>query len=184
MKLTGGMLILASLTFWLAWRLMPGVGVTDTATIFALVGAHRGAVLASVVLQLVSASAYVLGAIGLAGRTRAGAVLLALGALGSAADAIYHLVAFEMTAPGLDRVAMTPVMQRLQGPDLAFLLPFVAAFFVAHGTIAWARRREARVACWLLVTAPGAAFLGGLALLAVTSTSLALVGASIARERC
>src|SRR5215470_13674671 len=124
MKLTGTLLILASALFWLAWKLMPGVGVTDTATIFALVREHRADVYLSVVVQLVSAAACAAAVAGLLlgerARTswamRAGAVLLLLGALGSAADAIFHVVAFEMTAPGIDLGAMAPVMQKLQGP--------------------------------------------------------------------
>ena len=55
---TGLALVLASFGFWLCWTLMPGVGITDTAQIFARVAQHRASVLASVVLQLASAAAY------------------------------------------------------------------------------------------------------------------------------
>lgn len=34
-------LIAAAFLFWLAWVLMPGVGVTDTLQIFSLVGPRR-----------------------------------------------------------------------------------------------------------------------------------------------
>jgi len=44
---------------------MPGVGVTDAERIFALVGAHRGRVLASSVLQLFSAACYAPAAVAL-----------------------------------------------------------------------------------------------------------------------
>jgi hypothetical protein len=61
--------------------LMPGVGVTDTSTIFALVGAHRGSVLVSVGLQLGSAAADALAVVGMldalaTGLARAGDALL------------------------------------------------------------------------------------------------------------
>src|SRR5262249_44420301 len=44
MRATGAWLLLASVGFWLSWWLMPGVGVTDTATIFALVSQQRASV--------------------------------------------------------------------------------------------------------------------------------------------
>ena len=49
---TGAWLFCASLAFWVSWLLMPGVGVTDPALIFELVGGHRAKVFASVLLQL------------------------------------------------------------------------------------------------------------------------------------
>jgi len=192
MKLSGILLAVASVAFWLAWKLMPGVGVTDTATIFALVGAHRGQVYVSVVVQLVSAAACAVAVAGLLGAERArgsralraGAILLLLGALGSAADAIFHVVAFEMTAPGVNREAMAPVMQKLQGPDLVLLLPLVAAWFAGHAFVVVAARKDgpvARAAFWLLLASPAALVLGPLAFLAATSGSLALAGAALAR---
>jgi hypothetical protein len=199
---TGAWLIGASLSFWLAWALMPGVGVTDAARIFSLVGAHRDSVLASVVLQLGSAAAYAPGLAGILGSdvarreaVRLGAVLLAVGAMGSAADAVLHLVAYEMTAPDVAREAMEPVMQRLQGPDLALLLPFVAAFFAGHAVLVGALRRASPGAVRLLLLAPGLAALGvavgragfaasrsfGLASLAALAGSLAWLGLALLR---
>jgi hypothetical protein len=126
-----------------------------------------------VVLQLVSAAAY---APGLASLLRAdvaaesrlvrlGAVVLLVGAMGSAADAVFHLVAFEMTAPGLAGPALEIVMRRLQGPGLALLLPFVAAFFAGHVLLVLGLRRRGLVgplAPWLLAAAPVAAGIGAL----------------------
>lgn len=200
----GAWLLVASLAFWLAWLLMPGVGVTDTAQIFALVGAHRGSVYLSAVLQLVSAAAYAPGLAGVLGSewgrrsaaVRLGCVLLLVGAMGSAADAIFHLVAYEMTAPGVPAQAMAPVMSRLQGPDLALLLPFVAAFFGGHAVLVGALRRRsalARLGFASLLLAPAIAAAGaaaaraglveprgvGLAALAALAASLAAVGASL-----
>ncbi len=169
--------VVASIAFWSCWALMPGLGVTDTAMIFALVRGHRPNVHASVVLQLVSAAAYVPGltAILVSNRAResgavyAGCVLLATGAMGSAADAIFHLVAYEMTAPGIAAEAVAPVMRQLQGPDLALLLPFVAAFFVGHALLVVGLRTRGPVARFgvpILLAAP----------------LIALVGAPIARS--
>jgi hypothetical protein len=165
----GVWLTVASLGFWLSWLLMPGVGVTDAARIFELVGSHRAEVLASVVVQLLSAAAYLPGAFALAiaeppaRAIRTGCVLLAIGAAGSAADAIFHLVAFEMTAPGNPEGALVGVMRRLQGPDLALLLPFVAAFFAGHAVLATAVRRRGtagRLAFLCVLLAPVAAIAG------------------------
>jgi hypothetical protein len=204
---TGAWFLLASVGFWLSWWLMPGVGVTDTATIFVLVSQQRASVYASVVMQLISAAAYVVGAAQLRASDRArasramrvGGTLLAVGAVGSAADAMFHLIAYEMTAPGTDLPAMVPVMQRLQGPDLGLLAPFIAAFLAGHLLVALAWRdhdRLARGAWWLIASLPAIAVLGalarradlvsgrvvGLAVLAVVSGSLALVAIAVARS--
>ena len=200
-RAAGVWLIVAATGFWISWLLMPGVGVTDPARIFELVGMHRPEVFASVVLQLVSAAAYLPGAIGLATADtsnraiRIGSLLLALGAAGSAADAIFHLVAYEMTAPGTSVVAMTGVMARLQGPDLALLLPLIVAFFAGHIVLATSFRRRGpwgRLAFRLLLATPvlvaacGVAVRAGLApkrtagllLLGLLSASLASAGAA------
>lgn len=207
MRATGAWLLLASAGFWLSWWLMPGVGVTDTATIFALVSQQRAGVYASVVVQLISAAAYVVGAGRLLASDRArasramrvGGALLAVGGVGSAADAMFHLVAFEMTAPGTDLPAMVPVMQRLQGPDLGLLAPFIVAFLAGHILVALAWRnhdRLARAGWWLVVSLPAVVVLGafarradlvsgrivGLAVLGVVSGSLALVAIAVAHS--
>lgn len=59
LKRSGWWLAGASALFWLAWALMPGVGVTDPAQIFALVGSQRPLVAASVAIQRVSAILYI-----------------------------------------------------------------------------------------------------------------------------
>ena len=198
LRTAGASLVVAEAFFWASWALMPGVGVTETAAIFALVGQHRASVFVSVVLQLVSAAAFAPALLGAATEQRsrgvhAGAALLLVGAMGSAADAIFHLVAYEMTAPGVNQIAVTPVMRRLQGPDLALLLPFVLAFFVGHALLVSAFRKQgpsAHAGARLLLLAPLVILLGapaaraglvagrvvGLAFLATVSGSLALVG--------
>ncbi len=199
----GVYLVIASAAFWASWLFMPGVGVTDTATIFALVGSHRASVFASVALQLGSAASYAPGVVGLLATgdrpspmVRTGGSLLLMGAMGSAADAVFHLVAYEMTAPGVQAAAVSPVMLQLHGPDLALLLPFVVAFFLGHVLVVTELRRRGRLARTgfrLLLVAPVILLAGvplarlgvvparlvGLALLGTLAASLALVGASM-----
>jgi len=146
----GAALVAAAGAFHVAWVLMPGVGITDTHEIFRRVAANGDAVRASVVLQLVSAACYAPAALGLVRRLRgrlasAGAALLLIGAMGSAADAVLHLLAVEMVAPGVDRAAMVPVMERMQGPDLRLLAPMFAAFFTGSLALAAAAARQALV---------------------------------------
>src|SRR5262245_60088056 len=99
--MSGWFLSAAALLFWLAWALMPGVGVTDPAQIFALVSSQRALVAVSVLLQLISAALYAPALVGMISATagepsrllRWGASLLLIGAMGSAADAVLHLLA-------------------------------------------------------------------------------------------
>jgi len=172
--ISGVSLIAAASLFWLAWLLMPGVGVTDAGLIFELVGSHRSSVLASVVLQLISAALYVPALIGIAStpefkanlRVKWGAGILLLGAMGSAADAVYHVLAFAMTAPGMDRGALLPVMAYMQGPGLLFVAPFILSFFAGGAILSSALERIGRIhkgstfAHW---AALGCALLGGAA---------------------
>jgi hypothetical protein len=143
-RIAGFCLVVAAILFWLAWALMPGVGITDAGQILDLVSQQRATVRLSAILQLVSAAAYVPALVGIAtlgatAKHRAigvGALLLLLGALGSIGDAMLHLLAYEMTAPGADRAAMIPVMDRMQGPDLLLIAPLIAAFFVGSVVLA------------------------------------------------
>jgi hypothetical protein len=90
---------------------MPGVGITDAEQILGLVARHRSQV---------------------GGSDRSvcwAAILLLIGAMGSAADAVFHLLAYAMTAPDLDPTGHLPLMAYVQGPGLRFILPLIAAFF-------------------------------------------------------
>lgn len=155
-RYVGYLLLAAAICFWTSWALMPGVGVTDAATILMLVGAQPEKVLASSVLQLISAallamtipglalqfanSSSVLGKISLS--------LLAVGACGDAADAIYHQLAFEMVRPGVDRAAMLPIMQRMQSADLLYLLPMILAFLLGCFALSVSASRQGIVSRW------------------------------------
>jgi hypothetical protein len=204
----GAWLVIASLAFWLSWVLMPGVGVTDPTRIFALVGAHRANVYASVVFQLLSAAAYAPGIAAIlattaprpSGSTLTGCVLVLIGAMGSAADSIFHLVAYEMTAPGIPLDAMVPVMRRLQGRDLAFLLPLIVAFLLGHALVVGGLRKRgplAGIGALVLLIAPAIVIVGvpgvargyvsarvvGLAFLGAISASLLFLGLSMMFEQ-
>ena len=192
-RAAGAWLAAAALLFWLSWALMPAVGITDTRLIFEKVAAHASGVRASVVLQLVSAACYAPAGVGIARLPAAesrrglaiGAVLLLIGAMGSAADAVLHLLAVEMVAPGIDRDAMIPVMERMQGPNLALLGPLIAAFFAGSVVLSIGFARAGLVSRWnpwlLALALPALAVGGGLALLACVSASQAWLGAALLR---
>lgn len=171
-RTTGSLLAAAAALFWVAWVLMPGVGVTDAAQIFALVGSQRPLVSISVAVQLVSAVLYVPAMLGLVREpalgeqrsVRIAAGLLLVGALGSAADAVLHLLAFAMTAPGVDRVAMLPVMAFMQGPGLQLLGPLIVCLFAGGAWLSIALYRTGAVSkqnAWLHLWALVVALVGG-----------------------
>ncbi len=134
----GLLLIAAAALFWLSWLLMPGVGVTDAGQIFDLVSGKRPYVMLSVITQLLSAALYVPALLGISCATshtsdqgvRWGTGLLLLGAMGSAVDAIFHLLAYAMTVPDLERGSLLQVMAFMQGPGLRLVAPFIISFFV------------------------------------------------------
>src|SRR5579859_6622492 len=144
LRIIGIWLVVASALFWIAWVLMPGVGVTDAQEFLNLVAQQRPQVRLSAIVQLASAAAYAPALVGVAGwgqyrksiTIEVGAILLLIGAMGSAADAIFHLVAYEMTAPDAAREALIPVLARLQGPDLVLIAPMLVAFVVGSVILA------------------------------------------------
>jgi hypothetical protein len=199
---SGVLLASAAALFWLAWSFMPGVGVTDARRIFELVGSQRGDVLVSVIVQLVSAVLYVPALLGVAADARLGAWraagVLLVGAMGSAADAVLHLLAYAMTAPGVDPAPMIPVMQFMQGPGLALLGPLLLAFFAGGAWLSIAAARAGLVPRWnpwLHAIAIGVAIAGGasakagigspriagLAMLAIVSAAQIQVGLGLSR---
>ena len=207
-QIPGACLIAAALLFWVSWLLMPGVGVTDAATIFELVTAQRSSVLLSVIAQLLSAALYVPALLGITsaiqlGANRAvrwGAGVLLLGAMGSAADAIFHLLAYAMTAPGVEHGSQLPVMTFMQGPGLLLVAPLILSFFVGGAWLSVAFARLAIVPwtnVWTHAAAVGIALLGtmgatagilsartvGLAVLGAISVAQGWAGAALYRGR-
>lgn len=146
---TGGWsLIAAAPLFWLTWYLMPEPGTTDAAFILRAIAAQRPEVLWSAILQTLCAVAVVPAVLSVgASRStlvRIGAVLTLIGALGNAADAVYHQMAFEMTAADVDRQAMLPVMTRMQTEQIALLVPLLLAFFPGVACLCVGLARENR----------------------------------------
>jgi hypothetical protein len=70
-----------------------------------------------------------------------GATLFLIGALGSTADAVLHLTAFAMTAPGVDQAQMIPVMTFMQTEGLWLLAPMLACFFIGGAKLSFALAR-------------------------------------------
>jgi hypothetical protein len=194
-RFAGAALVAAAALFWLAWLLMPGVGITDAARILDLVGEHAARVRVSVAAQLLSAACYAPALVGIVATrrlrrqraVRAGAILLAIGAMGSAADAVFHLLAVEMVAPGADRSAVLPVMARMQSAGLLYIAPLILAFFAGSAVLALGFVRAGvvpRANLILLALAVAVAVIGGplaagtAATRAVGLAVLGLVGAS------
>ena len=162
---------------------------------------------ASVVAQLLSAAAYAPALVGIVATRRlrrqrairAGAILLLIGAMGSAADAVFHLLAAVMVAPGVDRAAVLPVMAQMQGGGLLVIAPLILAFFVGTGVLAHGFARAgvvSRANPLLSLLALALAGLGGslaaghadaaravgLSVLALVSLSQAWMGAALWRR--
>jgi hypothetical protein len=204
-RAAGAWLVAAAALFWLSWALMPGVGITDAGRILALVGQHRAQVLVSVVLQLLSAACYAPAAVGLVAvpslgsgaGVRASAALLLVGAMGSAADAVFHLLAVAMTAGDGGSPALVETMRWMQGPGLRLLLPLIASFFLGSAGLSAALARRgvvsrANPALYALAVvvglaggllAPGAARAVGLLVLASVAGAQGWLGAALARPQ-
>jgi hypothetical protein len=208
-RIAGGCWVGAAITFWLAWFLMPLPGTTDAAFILDQVGATRERVFWSVALQLVSSALFVPGLLGLVSSSAlrgstpgfVGATLVGIGATGFAADAIYHLLAYEMSLPGVTRDAMLPVMERFQSADLVFVAPQLLALLGGVGFLTWSAARAGAASRWaprLLAAALVLALVGGaavrasggagrrvlaLCVLALFSLATAQLGAGLWRTR-
>jgi hypothetical protein len=194
----GWSLMGGAVLFWLSWYLMPQPGTTDAAYILAAVAGQRGSVLASAILQTLFAVTLVPAALA-AVRLRplrgarlfyAGAALLLVGAVGNGADAVYHQIAYEMTAPGAQASAMVPIMTRMQTADVKLLVPLMLAFFAGAVCLAvgLVRARWATSSLWRLYLLAGlvavagriAVAAGGLSARPVSLAVLALVSVAMA----
>lgn len=135
---TGTWLVIAAVTFWLAWALMPDAATNDAQRIHQVVRQHGPRVLTSVAIQLFSCAAFVPGLLGFlppsTDRGRRflawGVGLLLVGALGMGADAIFHLAAYAMAVRGGDASEVMPSLIWMQTAGLAFLVPLLLPFFV------------------------------------------------------
>ena len=176
-RVPGASLIAAALAFAAAWFLMPCAGETDAAEIFRIVTPVRGAVLAAAVLRLLAATLYGPAMVGiirdrdarLAGRLWRPAAVLLVGTLGLAADALDHMLAYAMTAAGVDQAAQVDVIEWMQGPGLLIIAPLIACYFAGAAWLAVAYARAGVVSRWnpalylgALAIAIGGAVLGQL----------------------
>ena len=159
LNLSGWALAAGSICLWLAWVLMPDAATNDAAHILAAVAAQRAAVHRSTMLQLAGAVLLVPGLVaqGAPDRgTRAGAIAVLWGAMGMAADAVYHQLAYQMTAPGVAPDAVLPVMTRMQSDELRPLVPLLLMFLAGAVLLGWQRLRRRLRPGWIagLLIAP------------------------------
>lgn len=200
--IAGTTFVAAAFLLWLAWALMPDAATADASHILDAVGAMRERVAWSARVQLLASALFAPGLLFVARRggraTFWGAALLSVGAMGMAADAVYHQLAVEMTAPGIDRAMVLPAMVAMQTRDIRTLVPLMLAFLVGVPVLVVGLRRDRRIdalAAWLVAAAPVLVVAGALAavafgfprrfvalgMLGVLCASLASVGRVLAR---
>src|SRR5688572_28645161 len=129
-RASGGLFILAGITFWLGWYLMPDAGTNDAAHILEAVASQRNNVWWSALIHILCSLLTVVGVVGLQTERRAaksktmrvGAVLVLVGALGVCMDAFFHLVAYYMTATGVAPENVLVPMRLLQTEGIVFLM--------------------------------------------------------------
>lgn len=152
-KLITYLLVPASITFWLAWFLMPDPGTTDTLHILNIVKASRINVCYSVIIQIISSVLYIVALFLLAQRSFAkskitftGIFLVAIGAMGLCADAFFHLLAFFMTD---DRVSIQQdvirVMEFMQTTGVVFLIPLLLPLFIGSLVLAIGLKKQDKI---------------------------------------
>jgi hypothetical protein len=151
-----GCFIVAALAFAAAWYFVPSAGETDTMAIFNAVTPVRGEMLAAGILQLVAAALYVPAMVGIvrdrsvpyADKLWRPAAVLIVGTLGLATDALDHILAYAMTAPGVDQAAQVEVMQFMQGEALLLISPLIASYFVGAVWLSIAYAKAGAVSRW------------------------------------
>jgi hypothetical protein len=141
---TGAALAAGAGCIFAAWCLMPDAATNDARHILVAVAGARSRVHASALLQLLGAALLVPGLVAEARDRRSttlGVVLTLWGAVGMAADAVFHQLAYEMTAPGVVADAVLPVMTKMQTTELAPHLPLLFAFLIGPVLLGWQLRR-------------------------------------------
>lgn len=149
-------LVGAALLFAAAWYLVPSAGETDTMAIFNAVTPARGEMLAAGILQLAAAALYVPAMVGIIrNRSVPGAdnlwrpaAVLIVGTLGLATDALDHILAYAMTAPGIDQASQVETMQFMQGEALLLISPLIASYFVGAVWLSIAYARAGAISRW------------------------------------
>jgi hypothetical protein len=158
--LTGTTLAAGAGCIFIAWWLMPDAATNDVGHILSAVATARDRVHTSALLQLLGSALLVPGLVAEARdrRSTTPAVIVTLwGALGMAADAVFHQLAYEMTAPGVAQVAVLQVMGKMQTAELAPHLPLLLSFVVGPVLLGWqVRRGGGPAAASALLMAPAA----------------------------
>jgi hypothetical protein len=167
---------------FIAWSLMPDAATNDAGHILAAVASARARVHASALLQLLGAALLVPGLVTEARDRRSttlGVIVTLWGVLGMAADAVFHQLAYEMTAPGVASDAVLPVMTQMQTVELAPHLPLLFAFVLGPVVLGWRLRRDGGPAFPVaLLMAPAATIPVGILavrLLGVPKRAIALI---------
>jgi hypothetical protein len=135
---TGYVLILAAITFWLSWFLMPDPGTTDSAHILQIVKQSRNSVFASAITQICCSVLYVVALTLLAQLflpqkkvTLVGLIFFGIGVLGMCSDAFFHLLAYYMTDSSVDiQENVVRVMEFMQTDGVIILIPILLPFFI------------------------------------------------------
>jgi hypothetical protein len=173
---------------------MPEPGTVDAAFILRAIAAQRTDVLVSAIVQTMCAVAIVPAVLSVGASkstlVRVGAVLTPVGALGNAADAVYHQMAYEMTAVDVNQAAMLPVMTRMQTHQIGLLVPLLLSFFPGAACLCIGLAREGRgprrvgslfaIALGLGVAAAVAARTLGISPRPITLTALGVFSAALA----
>ncbi len=141
-RVSGLVWILAGMTFWLGWVLMPELASPDALQLLDLVSDHRERVWWSGMVHLLASLLFMAGIIGIQSdrrmsrskTTRVGAILTGFGAIGIGLEAFFHLVAYYLTAPGVHLSAVAEPMRQLQTQGMFFLIPLLLALFFGGGT--------------------------------------------------
>jgi len=151
-RVASGCLLAAAIVFAAAWYLVPVAGITDTHEIFRVMSDARTEMLLAAIFQLVASVLYVPAMVAIIRQGGAAfwrpAALVLAGTLGLATDAIDHILAYAMTAPGVDQDAQVEVMQFMQGPALMLIAPLIAAFFVGAGWLSVAYAKAGAISSW------------------------------------
>ncbi|HVY41016.1 MAG TPA: hypothetical protein VHM31_23915 [Polyangia bacterium] len=143
---SGAWLALGAAGVFLAWLLMPDAATNDAAHILAAVGASPARVHASAWIQLAASALLVPGVLGLGrgGPTgRLGVTMLMWGVLGMAADAVFHQLAVQLSAPGVDAPTALAVMRKMQTVELVPHVPLLLSFLLAGPVLGWTLLRRA-----------------------------------------
>lgn len=151
--ISGALLIVGAVLLWVAWALMPEGATNDPVVIARVIAGARESVRLSAIVQLAASAAFAPAMLLLAGRgstlTFAGGALVLVGAMGMAADAVYHQAAYQLTAPDLDAAAMLAPLGRMQGEDIVSLVPLLLAFVVGTPMLGAGLVREGRAPRWV-----------------------------------